>query len=99
MRLSKKMFYYINSAKDLDMNLKLQSLMLMKYFMKRKINVGFLPDFSFDLVWGFHKTEKCEELETFFSSFVYYNIKDRESMRQNYEKIQVVLEDAKRQCI
>jgi hypothetical protein len=93
------MFYYINSEKNLDMNLKQQALILMKYFMNRKINVGFLPDFSFDMVWGFHKEEQCDELEHFFSSFVYYNIKDKESMRQNYEKIQVVLENAKRQCI
>ncbi len=99
MRLSKKMFYYINSDKSLDMNLKCQALTLMKYFMDRKINVGFLPSFSFDMIWDFHKNEKCDELEKFFSSFVYYNIKDKEPMRQNYEKIQVVLENAKRECI
>lgn len=99
MKLSKKMFYHINSNDSIDLNLKCQALMLIKYFMKYKINVRFLPDFSFDIVWSLYEEEKNKDLENFFSSFVYYNIKDKEPMRMNYTKIQCVLDEARKHCI
>jgi hypothetical protein len=95
-KLSKKMFYYIN-IENMDLNIKEQSLMLLKCFVKKKINIKFVENFSFDLILTLFSSDD-EDLVNFFSTFTYYNKDNEKNIREHFEMIQSVLENAKLNC-